>query len=115
MSTANGATALELQVLGKLSELSQQVGVVQAQTAQIIQEQGRAADVRRETYGKLNSLALVAAEVQRLSPLVDAHEIKHQRGLALGLAVNTAWLAISGCIGAVVTLVGNHFFNAPPQ
>lgn len=109
----NSATPLELQLLSKLGELQQQVGGILAQTSQIVAEQSRSADGRREIYDKLNALSLTAAEVERIAPLVDKHEATHQRGVGVGRFANTVWMVVSGSLVALLTLLGNHYFNGP--
>ncbi|WP_369723314.1 hypothetical protein AB8Z38_04585 [Bradyrhizobium sp. LLZ17] len=111
----NGAHhPITFQILDKLAQVQSQLAGLAAQTAAILSEQARANDGRREVYARLEALALKGAEVDRIAPLVDKHEIAHQRNAGVGRFVNAAWMAVSGAVIAAGTLLANHYLNGPP-
>jgi hypothetical protein len=103
--------SLLLQVLSQLSEVDGRLGVMQGQNSEIIREQQRAADSRKEVYEQLRELPAIKAQLARISPLVDAHETKHNRAegaLSLGKVV----LAGSGgMFGALTALLAKWFLE----
>lgn len=97
--------SLLLQALEQLSGLDRSLGILQGQCNEIIREQQRAADGRKEIYDKVNRIPAIEAELDRLSPLVDGHEKKSNRADG-ALSAGRALLAfVSGGVGAALTLV----------
>jgi hypothetical protein len=111
---SDGDNAITFQILNKLGEVQNQLGALGAQTTAILAEQGRASAGRSEIYARLEALALKAAEVDRIAPLVDKHEIAHQRGAGVGHFIGAAWAAVSGGVVAGLALLASHYLNAPP-
>lgn len=98
-------TSLHLEILAELGVLSRQLGNVEAQNTLIIAEQERAAEGRQAMYQRLGALEIVAAEVKRLTPLVDNHEIKYQQSKGAAIALKALWGAMAGGGGAAVVLI----------
>lgn len=88
------------EVLKQLSEVGGRLGVLQGQASEIIREQQRAADGRKEIYAKVNRIPAIEAELGRLSPLVDRHERKQNE------AAGAMWL------GKVMLPMGSGVFGA---
>lgn len=100
---------LQLQILAQLGELGQQLGVLQAQSTHIMVEQAKGATDRKGIYDKLNEFAIVAAEVGRLTPLVDGHERKNQRAIGAVWLINALWTLGAGGLGAALSFVISRF------
>ena len=97
---SDGDNAVKFQILGKLGEVQNKLGELGAQTTAILAEQARASAGRNDIYARLESLALEAAQVDRIVPLVDKHEVAHQRGAGVGRFIGAAWAAVSGGVVA---------------
>lgn len=107
--------SLQLQALEQLAGLSREVSIVQGQNNIIIQEQARAATGRAAMYEKLNKLDTLAQTVERIAPLVDAHEKQHNQALGAMWAGRAIWGISAGAIGAAVTLLINKLGFGPPH
>lgn len=106
---ADLSQSLQLELLQQMGGLSQQIGVVQGQNIIIIKEQERAAEGRRLMHDKLNKIDTLAATVERIAPLVDAHEKQHNQAIGAIWLGRTLWVVISGSVGAAITLLMNKY------
>lgn len=106
---ADLSQSLLLQALDQLGGLSREVSIVQGQNNIIIQEQERAAEGRRLMHEKLNKMDMLTANVDRISPLVDKHEDKHNQAIGAMWLGRTLWIIVSGAVGAAITLLFNKF------
>jgi len=90
MSEDNPSASLLLQALSQLSQLSQQLGVIQGQNLLILADQRDATESRRVMHEKIDVLhrdhaALnervggIEEKVDNLTPLVQSHEAAHQQ------------------------------------
>lgn len=107
--------SLLLQALEQLSGVDQRLGVLQGQANEIIREQQRAADGRRELYAKVNRIDAIEATVDRIAPLVDAHEKQKNRAdgaLSLG---RTVLAMSSGAFGAAIALLAKWLTEGRPH
>ncbi|KPG01779.1 hypothetical protein IP86_02920 [Rhodopseudomonas sp. AAP120] len=100
MSGETLAERLQLDILQTLGTLQNQVGVLQAQCAHIIQSQDEAAVRRRAMYEKIDKIATIESTLDRIAPLVDAHEQKHQRSIGALWLMRGGWTVGGGAAGA---------------
>lgn len=101
--------SLQLQALEQLAGLSREVSIVQGQNNIIIKEQERAAAGRAVMHEKLNKIDTLAATVERIAPLVDAHEKQHNQAIGAMWLGRTLWIIVSGGVGAAITILFNKF------
>ena len=95
---------LLLQVTRQLSSFDEKFGILQGQNTEIIREQQRVAEQRTRMYEQINRIDRIASELERITPMVDAHEAKHNRN-AGAMTFGKALLALfSGAVGALMTL-----------
>jgi hypothetical protein len=106
--------SLLLQALEQLSGLERQIGNLQGQANIIIAEQEHAAEGRRVIYEKLNKLDTLAATVERIAPLVDDHERKHNRQTGAMTLGKTLWAAAAGALGAAITFLFHWLTGGRP-
>lgn len=106
---ADLSQSLLLQALDQLGGLSREVSIVQGQNNIIIQEQERAAAGRAVMHAKLNKIDGLSQIVDRISPLVDKHEDKHNQAIGAMWLGRTLWIVVSGAVGAAVTLLFNKY------
>lgn len=106
---ADLSQSLLLQALDQLGGLSREVSIVQGQNNIIIQEQERAAAGRAIMHEKLNKIDGLSQTVDRISPLVDKHEDKHNQAIGAMWLGRTLWIVVSGAVGAAVTLLFNKY------
>jgi hypothetical protein len=97
--------SLLLQVIEQLSGVDQRIGVLQGQANEIIKEQGRAADGRKEIYEKLGVIPALQARLDRIEPLVDRHEGIHKYSAGAVSFGKTVWLTFAGAFGALLAMV----------
>lgn len=113
MTQASIENSLLLQVTEQLSALSQQIGNLEGQSNIIISEQHHAAVGRKETHDRLRGLEQSTAHntsaVERITPLVDAHEKTYQRGIGAAWLWRVVWGLVAGSAGAVFALLASHF------
>lgn len=105
--------SLQLQALEQLAGLSREVSIVQGQNNIIIQEQARAATGRAAMYEKLNKIDILAATVDRITPLVQKHEDRHNQAIGAMWAGRAIWGISAGAIGAAITLLINKLGFGP--
>jgi len=103
--------SLLLQVIEQISGLDHRVGHLQGQNNIIITEQQRAAEGRKETHDRLRKLEQSASgsatTLERIAPLVEAHETTYQRGIGAAWLWRILWGLLAGGSGAgVLWLVG---------
>jgi hypothetical protein len=110
-----GSDALELQILSQLSELSQQLGVVQAQCAHIIKDQDAATERRAKMYEKLDEIPGIKTTLERITPLVEDHEKKHQRAIGAVWLARGLWIISGGAVGAAAVTWFNRLISGPPH
>lgn len=103
--------SLLLQALEQLSGLERQIGHLQGQANLIITEQSHAAEGRRVMYDKLNKIDALSATVERIVPLVDAHERSHNQATGAMWLGKTLWAAGAGAIGAGLTFAFHWLFG----
>lgn len=113
--TPSIANTLQLEILQQVSSLGIALGNLQGQANIIIREQERAAEGRRLMYEKLNRIDTLAQIVERITPLVDAHEKKHNQAAGMMLLGRTLWAASAGAIGAGATLAAQWLMGKPPH
>ena len=106
--------SLQLQALEQLAGLSREVSIVQGQNNIIIQEQARAATGRAAMYEKLNKIDTLAATVERIAPLVDAHEKQHNQAIGAMWFGRALWGICAGAVGAGITMLLNRLGFGPP-
>ncbi|KIZ47403.1 MULTISPECIES: hypothetical protein [Rhodopseudomonas] len=114
MSDVSTSERLQLDILQTLGTLQQQVGVLQAQCAHIIKSQDEADVRRRDMYGKLNRIDGIQADLNRITPLVEAHERKHQRNIGAVWLMRALWTIGGGAAGATMVSWISKLFGAPP-
>lgn len=101
--------SLLLQALEQISMLDGKIGVVQGQNNIIIADQAQAAQGRQKIYEKLNKIDVMSATMDRIVPLVDKHEARHnktQGAMSLGRVL---WGMSAGAIGAGITMLLQWF------
>lgn len=96
------AVSLQLEIISTLGELRQQLGGVQAQCIHIAKSLETADERRREMYARLNKIDGIERELQRIVPLVETHEQKHQRSIGALWLVRGGWTVGGGAVGAAV-------------
>jgi len=106
--------SLLLQALEQLSGLERQIGHLQGQANIIISEQEHAAEGRRVIYEKLNKLDALTATVERIAPLVDVHEKKHNQATGALSLGKTLWAAGAGAFGAAITFLFHWLTGGRP-
>lgn len=111
MNEASTTERLQLDILQMIGELRQQVGVVQAQNEHIIKSQDVADERRREMYVKLNKIDAIERELQRIVPLVDIHEQKHQQSIGALWMARGGWTIGGGAVGALVAWLLKAFLR----
>jgi hypothetical protein len=107
--------SLLLQIIEQLSGVDQRIGILQGQNQEIIREQLRGDIARKEIYEKVNKIPAIVAEVERLSPLVDAHEKKHNQAQG---ALSLGRVLLAGCgglFGAAGALLVSWLTGHPPH
>src|SRR4051812_25373111 len=87
------------QLMEQLSAVDGKIGVLQGQANVIIKVQENAATGREVMYDKMNAMDVVAAEVKRLTPLVDGHEKKQNQATGAMWLGKTLWAVCAGAIG----------------
>lgn len=97
--------SLQLQALEQLAGLSREVSIVQGQNNIIIKEQERAAQGRAVMHEKLNKIDALSITVERIAPLVDAHEKTAQRALGALVIGRVLWGILAGGVGAGATMI----------
>jgi hypothetical protein len=107
---------LMLQMLNDFSALTAQISNLEGQSNLIIAEQQRAAAGRQLMYEKLNKIDALTATVERIAPLVDAHERTHNQALGAMWFGRVLWGVIAGAAGAGIAMLINKLgFGAPPH
>lgn len=109
INPADLSQSLLLQALDQLGGLSREVSIVQGQNNIIIQEQERAAAGRAVMHEKLNKIDGLSQIVDRIAPLVDAHEKQYNQAIGAIWLGRTLWVVVSGAVGAAITIVFNKF------
>lgn len=100
---------LLLQLMNEVGAVGTRVADIAGQLTLILQEQHRAADGRQDIYVRLNKLELAAAEVARITPLVDKHETAHnQTAGAIGFG-RFLWPMVVAAGTSVATMLGLRF------
>jgi hypothetical protein len=107
--------SLQLELLQQMGGLSQQIGVVQGQNNIIIKEQERAAAGRAAMHEKLNKIDALSQTVDRIAPLVQKHEDRHNQAIGAMWAGRAIWGISAGAIGAAITLLINKLGFGPPH
>lgn len=107
-------TSLVLQALNELSILQRDIGLLQGQAATIRENQVHAASDSRAIHQTVTvvatDFAVLKQTVERIAPLVDEHERKHQRGLGIVWLIRSGWLLGGGLIvAAMAKLFGVKF------
>lgn len=97
--------SLQLQALEQLAGLSREVSIVQGQNNIIIKEQERAAAGRAVMHEKLNKIDALTQTVERIAPLVDAHEKQRNQAIGAMWFGKTLWAVFAGAIGAGATML----------
>lgn len=113
--TPSVANTLQLEILQQVSALGIALGNLQGQANIIIKEQERAAAGRAAMHEKLNRIDTLTQTVERIAPLVDAHEKKHNQATGVMLLAKTLWAVCAGAIGAVGTLLLQWFTGGRPH
>jgi enterochelin esterase-like enzyme len=96
--------SLQLQALEQLAGLSREVSIVQGQNNIIIKEQERAAAGRAVMHDKLNKIDALSQVVERIAPLVDAHEKTAQQAIGALVIGRVLWGLLAGAAGAAATI-----------
>lgn len=113
MDRPSAETSLLLQVVEQGADLSRQMGVLAGQNNIIIAEQTRAATGRKETHDRLRAVEAKVDEatrvLDRVAPLVDAHEQLHQRSLGAIWFGRFLWAVLAGIAGYVAGIIGIKF------
>lgn len=104
---------LDYQILEKLGNVQHELGVVKAQNAQIIAEQAKASLMREEMDRKLSEVAVLQAEVNRLTPIVNKHEERYQRSVGISTVGAAAMTTFGGVIGAIAAFILKNFGSNP--
>ena len=97
--------SLQLQALEQLAGLSREVSIVQGQNNIIIKEQERASAGRSAIYEKLNKIDTLATTVERIAPLVDAHEKQRNQAIGAMWTAKILWATLAGSVGAGATML----------
>jgi len=107
------------QAIQQLSGLDSKIGVLQGQMAAVVTSIARAEELRNAMSDRLHKLDHIENTLDRIVPLVDKHEERHNKtegAMHLGKGLWTL-LAGSGVGAAVTTIiqffVGNHPGHAP--
>lgn len=111
------AVSLQLEIISTLEELRQQIGNLQAQSTHIAKSLETADERRREMYAKLNKIDAIEREMQRITPLVETHEQKHQRSIGALWLVRGGWTVGGGAVGAAIIKLVSYLSGGglPPQ
>jgi hypothetical protein len=100
---------LLLQLMNEVGALGTKLGDVAGQNTLILQEQKRAADSRQVVYDKLNRFEVAAAEVARLTPLVNKLDEHHNQTVgAIGFG-RFLWPMLVAAGTSIATLLGIKF------
>lgn len=100
---------LLLQLMNEVGALGTKLGDVAGQNTLILQEQQRSAGARQVMYDKLNKFDITAAEVTRLTPLVNKLDEHHNQTVgALGLG-RFLWPMLIAAGTSVATMLGIKF------
>lgn len=86
----SNSDSLSIEVLSRLGEIAQSVGIVQGQNLLILDEQKNATTSRQRIHDKIDGLkdeiagvkarvGVLELEQRRIAPLVDQHEGSHQQ------------------------------------
>ncbi len=106
---ANLTESLLLQLMNEVGALGTKLGDVAGQNTLIMQEQKRAADGRQFIYDRLNKFDIAAAEVARLTPLVNKLDEHHNQTVgALGLG-RFLWPMVIAAGTSIATMLGIKF------
>jgi len=97
--------SLQLQALAQLGDLSRQIGVVEGQNNIIISEQQRAEESRKAIHAKLSVVDSIKATVDRIAPLVDAHEKTAQQAAGALVIGRVLWGVLAGAVGSGLTII----------
>jgi chromosome segregation ATPase len=101
------AQSLLLQALEQLAGLQSQVATVDSQNVLILKQHERADESRREMHVEIGELkrdiATIKHALERVVPMVDAHEKAANQAHGAALAMRILWTTCAGALGAAAT------------
>lgn len=97
---------LLFRLMTEVGGLGVKIADVAGQNTMILEEQHRASEGRQAIYDKLTKVDLLSQEVDRLTPLVDKHEVSHNRtGGVIGFH-QMMWPVVAAILSSLAAVFG---------